>query len=64
MEQEERLRDWMEKYTNRLYRLAYTLTHSKAEADDRVQDGSSKHIMRWGRLISCEILFLGWRRSS
>lgn len=23
MEQEERLRDWMEKYTNRLYRLAY-----------------------------------------
>ncbi|CAM3446378.1 MULTISPECIES: RNA polymerase sigma factor [Paenibacillus] len=42
MEQEERLRDWMEKYTNRLYRLAYTLTHSKAEADDRVQDGFIK----------------------
>ncbi|WP_158702749.1 RNA polymerase sigma factor [Paenibacillus faecalis] len=42
MDQEERLRDWMVKYTNRLHRLAYTLTHSKAEADDRVQDGFIK----------------------
>ena len=42
MEQEERLRDWMTQYTNRLYRLAYTLTYSKAEADDRVQDGFIK----------------------
>ncbi|MGG3280979.1 RNA polymerase sigma factor [Paenibacillus solani] len=42
MEQDERLRDWMTKYTNRLYRLAFTLTYSKAEADDRVQDGFIK----------------------
>lgn len=42
MEQEERLRDWMTKYTNRLFRLAFTLTYSKAEADDRVQDGFIK----------------------
>ncbi|MFD0716639.1 RNA polymerase sigma factor [Paenibacillus sp. GCM10027626] len=42
MEREERLKAWMLQYTNRLYRLAYTLTRNKAEADDRVQDGYIK----------------------
>ena len=42
MDNDERLNIWLEQYANRLYRLAYTLTRSSAEAEDRVQEALIK----------------------